>query len=77
MQTCLHRLRLDADELRRLLDTHAFDEAGDEHGAEGFRQRVEAVLACACRKLDPDVMMMQSAEDRQRANGPAGLDRSC
>ena len=44
MQTCLHRLRLDADELRRLLDTHAFDEAGDEHGAEGFRQRVDGAL---------------------------------
>src|SRR6476469_4177416 len=31
---------------------------------------------CPCRKLDPDVMMVQSAEDRQRENGPAGLDRS-
>jgi hypothetical protein len=31
---------------------------------------------CACRKLDPNVMMVQSAEDGQRENGPAGLDRS-
>jgi hypothetical protein len=26
---------IDADQSRRLLDTHAFDEPGDEHGAEG------------------------------------------
>ena len=31
---------------------------------------------CACRNSDPDIMMVQSAEDGQRENGPAGLDRS-
>jgi hypothetical protein len=30
---------------------------------------------CACRKLDPDVMMVQSDEDRQRQNAPYRLDR--
>ena len=31
---------------------------------------------CACRKLDPDVMMVQSAEDRQRKNAAYRLDGS-
>jgi hypothetical protein len=33
-------------------------------------------MACACRKLDPDVMMVQSAEDRQRKNATDRLDGS-
>jgi len=33
-------------------------------------------MACACRKLDPDVMMGQSAEDRQRKNATDRLDGS-
>jgi len=46
--------------------------------ASDFGQAVVEIdeLPCACRKLDPDVMMVQSAEDGQRENGPAGLDRS-
>jgi len=30
---------------------------------------------CPCRKLDPDVMMVQAAEDRQRQNAADRLDR--
>src|SRR6187401_404925 len=30
VQACLHRLRLDAEELRRLLNAHAFDEPHDQ-----------------------------------------------
>ena len=30
---------------------------------------------CPCRKSDPDVTMVQSAEDRQRQNAPYSLDR--
>src|SRR4051794_31222895 len=32
--------------------------------------------ACPCRKSDPDIMVMQSAEDRQRKNAPGGMDAS-
>ena len=32
---------------------------------------------CACRKLDPDVMMVQSAEDRQRKNACAAYPATC
>ena len=31
-------------------------------------------LACPYRKSNPDVLMMQSAEDRQSLNEPGGLD---
>ena len=34
-----------------------------------------AVCSCPCRKSDPDVTMVQSAEDRQRQNAPYRLDR--
>jgi len=36
----------------------------------------ERVVGCACRKLDPDVMVVQSAEDRQRENAPDRLEVS-
>jgi hypothetical protein len=29
-----------------------------------------------CRKSDPDIVVVQSAEDRQRENAPDGLDGS-
>src|SRR6478609_12057628 len=44
VQACLNRLRLDAEELRRLLNAHAFDEAPDQNGAEGLRQGVDGAL---------------------------------
>ncbi|GAC1558735.1 MAG: hypothetical protein NVS2B5_21590 [Beijerinckiaceae bacterium] len=31
---------------------------------------------CPFRKSDPDIMMVESAEDRQRENAPDGLDWS-
>jgi hypothetical protein len=31
---------------------------------------------CACRNSDPDIMMVQSADDRQRENAPDSLDVS-
>jgi hypothetical protein len=31
--------------------------------------------ACCCRKSDPDVTMVQSAEDRQRKNATDRVDR--
>jgi hypothetical protein len=30
-------------------------------------------VRCRCRKSDPDVVVMQSAEDRQRKNAAGGL----
>ena len=33
-------------------------------------------LACACRKLDPDIMVVQSAEDRQGYNSSGRMDDS-
>ena len=33
------------------------------------------IRPCPCRKLDPDVMMVQAAEDRQRQNAADRLDR--
>ena len=39
------------------------------------RGGVWLLLACPCRKSDPDVMMVQSAEDRQRQNATYRLDR--
>ena len=36
---------------------------------------VKAINSCPCRKSDPDVTMVQSAEDRQRENATYRLDR--
>jgi hypothetical protein len=33
-------------------------------------------LRCRCRKSDPDVVVVQSAEDRQRKNAADRLDGS-
>src|SRR3954453_5084724 len=35
---------------------------------------VRLLRRCPCRKSDPDIMVMQSAEDRQRKNAPGGMD---
>jgi hypothetical protein len=32
-------------------------------------------ITCRCRKSDPDVTMVQSAEDRQRKNATDRVDR--
>jgi ATP-dependent DNA ligase len=37
--------------------------------------QLSEAITCPCRKLDPDVMMVQSAEDRQRKNAADRLDR--
>ena len=42
MQSRLHRLDLEAEQLGCLLDAHLFEDAGDEHGAERIRQLVDA-----------------------------------
>jgi hypothetical protein len=34
------------------------------------------LTGCPCRNSDPDIMVMQSAEDRQRKNVPGGMDGS-
>jgi len=37
---------------------------------------ISEIAGCACRKLDPDVMLVQSAEDRQRKHAAYSLDGS-
>ena len=47
-------------------------------GSVGHRRQILAAVderCCLCRKSDPDVTMVQSAEDRQRQNAPYSLDR--
>ena len=39
------------------------------------RDRDRVYGECPCRKLDPDIMVVQSAEDRQRENATYRLDR--
>ena len=58
--------------VRRVYQT--LRELGDVEGQNLIVERFSAVT-CPCRKLDPDVMMVQSAEDRQRKNAADRLDR--
>ncbi|GAC1427423.1 MAG: hypothetical protein NVSMB62_25240 [Acidobacteriaceae bacterium] len=48
--------------------------------AKGFRGAHAFVICqaprCPFRKSDPDIMMVESAEDRQRENAPDSLDWS-
>ncbi len=44
MQTRLHRLRQDAEQLRRLLDAHALDQSRDHDSAERLRKLVDGAL---------------------------------
>jgi hypothetical protein len=52
---------------------------GSAFGADNRRlpqiEKLGAAIGCPCRKSDPDVTMVQSAEDRQRQNAPYSLDR--
>src|SRR3954469_3405625 len=47
------------------------------HGIGALNRAGEpASEPCPCRKSDPDIMVMQSAEDWQRKNAPGGMDAS-